>query len=105
MNRLSLTTAMINTWLLIVPGAAWCQESVTLPDTPVAKQVKRYLEVLASGDKDQLKKFIEENFAESFLKDISLDQHLQVNAGFAEQAGGVTPRKIVVSSPTQLTLL
>jgi CubicO group peptidase (beta-lactamase class C family) len=105
MKRLSLKMALISTWLLSAPGTARSQESVTLPDTPVAKQVKRYLEVLASGDKDQLKKFIEENFAASFIKDISLDQHLQVNAGFAEQAGGITPRKIVSSSPTQLTLL
>ena len=105
MNRLSLTMTVISTWLLIVPCVAWCQESVTLPDTPVGKQVIRYLEVLASGDKDQLKKFIEENFAESFLKDISLEQHLEVNAGFAEQAGRVTPRTIILSSPTQLTLL
>jgi CubicO group peptidase (beta-lactamase class C family) len=105
MKRLSMTTALIGTWLAIAPGAARCQESVALPETPVGKQVKRYLEVLASGDKAQLKKFVEENFAESFLKDIPLEQHLQVNAGFAEQAGGVTPRKIVSSSPTQITLL
>ena len=47
MKRFSLTTALIGTWLLIAPGAARCQESVTLPETPVGKQVKRYLEVLA----------------------------------------------------------
>src|SRR6187399_2330039 len=105
MNRLSLTMALISTWLLLDAGAARCQETVTLPDTPVGKQVKRYLEALASGDKDQLKKFIEENFAASFMKDISLDQHLEVNARFAEQAGGISPRKIVSSSPTQLILL
>ncbi|HVJ80026.1 MAG TPA: serine hydrolase domain-containing protein [Planctomycetia bacterium] len=105
MKRLSLTMALIGAWALFAPGAARGQESMTLPDTPAGKQVKRYLEVLASGDKNQLKKFIEENFAASFMRDISVDQHLEVNAGFAEQAGGVTPRKVVSSSPTQITLL
>jgi CubicO group peptidase (beta-lactamase class C family) len=104
-KSLSLTKALTVACLVIVPAAAWCQESVALPDTPVGKQVQRYLEVLASGDKDRLKKFIEENFAASFMKDISLDQHLEVNAGFAGQSGGVAPSKIVSSSPTQLTLL
>ena len=79
---------------------------ITVFYTNVAENAEEFEKLLDVYPKELLIAFgIEANFAESFMKDISLEQHLDVNARFAEQAGGITLHKIVSSTPTQLTLL
>jgi CubicO group peptidase (beta-lactamase class C family) len=90
---------------LLSTAKAWCDEPVALPGSPVGKQTKRLLEVLESGKREQIKTFIEENFAPSFLKDFPLDRHVEVNVRFADETGGLTPRKILSASETNLRLI
>src|SRR5262245_53160774 len=91
--------------LLVATTAAWCDEPVALPDTPVGKQTKRLLEALESGKRDTIQAFIAENFAVYFLEAISLDQHVEINARFASETGGLVPRKILSASQTRLDLI
>src|SRR5262245_32037370 len=103
MKRLAFTVAIGGA--LFCTARAWCAEPMKLPNTPVGKRAARLLEVLETGKRDHLKKFIEENFAASFLGEIPLDRHVDANARFAGATGGVTPTRILSASETSLRLL
>ena len=76
-----------------------------MPETPAGQQAGGLLDALASGNRDRIKSYIENNFASVFLSEIPLDEHVNANLRFAEQTGGVVPREIVSSSETRLRLL
>src|SRR5262249_22619158 len=91
--------------LFLATAGAWCDEPVALPDTPVAKQTRRLFDALESGKRDTIQAFIAENFAASFLEAIPLDQHVDINAQFASETGGLVPRKVLSASQTRLDLI
>lgn len=91
--------------LLVSTVTARCDEPLKLPDTPAGKQTRQLLDALASGQRDRIKTFIEENFAPTFLEGIPLEKHVEVNSRFASQTGGLQPREIVSSTATSLRLI
>jgi CubicO group peptidase (beta-lactamase class C family) len=102
MKRLGRSVAIVS--VLFYTTGAWCAEPAKLPDTPVGKRAKRLLEVLETGKRDQIKKFVEENFSASTLGEIPLDVHVDANARFAGDTGGLTVTQIISASETSLRL-
>lgn len=103
MKRLRCTLASVG--LLLCLAGAWGEEPVKLPATPVGQQTQRLLDMLKSGDREQIKAFVQENFAAAFLQDIPQERHLEANARFADTTGGVTVQKILSASETSLRLV
>src|SRR5205814_9357800 len=91
--------------LLLGATAAPGQEPTPLPDTPVGRQTKQLLEVLATGSRDKIKAFVETSFAPAFLQAVTVGKHVDINARFARESGGVVVRQVVSATETSLRLL
>lgn len=99
-------------WLLAVLLLSACvalavpaQDGVKLPDTPAGRQTAALMKALEKPDRAVIRAFIEKHFAAEFLKQIPLEQHINVNLGFAESTGGMTLLKVEKSEPYTTTIL
>src|SRR5262245_48970652 len=100
-NRIARTLVVAGAFLCCA-APAWCDDRVALPDTPVGQRTKRLFEALESGNRDTIQAFIEEGFSPQFLGAIPLARHVDLNAKFAADTGGLVPRRIISASETRL---
>ena len=82
------------------PAAAAPQasDSVSLPDTPAAKQLAAWLEVFNAGDTARLRQFLEQNRTDGA-------SNLDGNIAIREQTGGFVIKKTIESTPTRYVAL
>src|SRR5438445_733210 len=103
MNWQRLQISLLGLVLFVAPATAK-DEPVSLPDTVVGRQAGRLFEVLATGNREKIKEFIQDNFATSFLGAIPLEHHVNANLRFGEKAGNLMPTAITSSSDHSLRL-
>lgn len=63
-------------------------DSPTMPDTPVAKLAQRVIDVINSGDPEQVGRLVDETFAKPFRDSMAMGEHLATFAQFRDASGG-----------------
>ncbi len=97
MTRLVMRHILV--WAALVATNLCAQN---FPDTPVGKKLQQVLEAFESEDHQA---FIKNNFSESFLSEIPLEEHVSFFRQVKMMHGGFTPDKIESGNDHQLTAL
>lgn len=79
--------------------------SVSVPGTPAGKRFGEYLRVFDGGDVNQIRRFIEEQFAETALRQRPVDDRLESQLIHFYDTRGYEIRRIEKSIPHEITVL
>lgn len=80
----------------IVCGLLAAAETPIIPDTPAGKQFAAWLQVFNAGNRDDMKKFLEQNRPDAM-------EHLDREMQFRQMTGGFELKKIEESTPDKIT--
>jgi len=90
--------------LALVPGALAQTPKVKLPDTPAAKRLGEFLEMVGTRDAAKWRKFATEGYAKSFLEKRSVDDVVGMLQNMHEREGGFEVVKIEKSEPHTISV-
>lgn len=90
---------------LVVLAPRLTAQEVQFPDTPQGKLAAGFFAAANATDEEAMLKFQQANFSEAALKRRSPEERLARTRQLREQAGALTLREVVSSSPTQLVVL
>ena len=79
--------------------------SPPLPDTPQGRRIDAFLKAFAAGTPEAIRAFIAENFAETALAEMPLDQRVQRLSGIAKQTGPLELSKLIEAAGSKPTFL
>jgi hypothetical protein len=109
LKRSSGMMLFILTGVLCLPGGARSavgQQKVTgalaVAKEPAEKRLQEFLEAFNSGDAERIRKYAAENFAQSFLTEIPLEEHVKIISMGREQSGGFDLKRVVVRAPNSV---
>jgi len=109
LKRSSGMMLFILTGVLCLPGSARSavgQQKVTgalaVAKEPAEKRLQEFLEAFNSGDAEHIRKYAAANFAQSFLTDIPLEEHVKIISMGREQSGGFDLKRVVVRAPNSV---
>jgi CubicO group peptidase (beta-lactamase class C family) len=82
--------------LLLVPAAraqqpagSSFQDSTALPEGPTGPRIRSLIETVNSGDRDRIRRFLDEECTAEFRGFVPVDQHIAVFLGFMRDTGGI----------------
>jgi hypothetical protein len=76
-----------------------------LPDTTQGRRIDAFLKAFSAGTPEAIRAFISENFAESALAEMPLEQRVQRLSGIAKQTGPLELSKVTEPGGSKPTFL
>lgn len=80
------------------PGPAF-QDTASLPEGPKGAHVQSLIETVNSGDRDRIRRFLDEDCTAEFREAVPFDRHLSVFLGFMRDSGGIEFQAVRTFTP------
>lgn len=71
------------------PAAPAFQDSTVLPEGQMGARIRSLIETVNSGDRERIRRFLDEDCAGTFRSAVPLDEHMSVILGLMRETGGI----------------